>query len=176
MSEIFHVRSTLGDSRPATVHPGDGFPWISCPFCGSAIYLEQARPEHAGIVGDHGRCNNGWCVANPKMPIDEARAIRGAAMCAELHEQARARDHAAALQRIDEDRARRSRVQFFASLTVVHETEGERRWFAVPSGAPGERSRSVALKDDAGRLRRFFRLRRELSKAIERAKYEALDS
>lgn len=105
------VRSVLGDTRTAEVHPGDGFPWITCPFCGSAVYLGEPHPDHAGrnFVAKDGRCNNPWCLANPAMPLDAAREARGRAMIEEMEAAARRANHEAAMRRIrDEQESRQA--------------------------------------------------------------------
>lgn len=103
------VRSVLGDTRAAEVHPGDGFPWITCPFCGSAVYLGEPHPDHAGrnFVAKDGRCNNPWCLANPATPLDAARNARGRAMLEEMADAERRRNSESAMRRIEDERATR---------------------------------------------------------------------
>lgn len=107
---IFLIRSVLGDVREAEVNPGDGYPWINCPFCSSAIYLEGPHPDApigACFIARDGRCANPWCLANPAMPIDAARLARGNAILAEMAEAARRANHEAALARIREEQEAR---------------------------------------------------------------------
>src|SRR3990172_3215932 len=102
------VRSVLGDTREAEVHPGAGFPWISCPFCWSAVYLDAPNPSHDGMfVARDGRCANPWCVANPNVPIDAARLARAEAIFLEMAEADRLRNHEAAMRRIRDDQKSR---------------------------------------------------------------------
>ena len=103
------VRSVLGDTRDAEVHPGDGFPWINCPFCSSAIFLREPHPDHAGrnFVAKDGRCNNPWCLANPAMPIDAARQARGRAHLDEMAEASWRANQEAAMRRIRDEQSSR---------------------------------------------------------------------
>lgn len=143
--ETFEVRSVLGDARTARVNPGNGHPWINCPFCYSPIYLDEPIAGHAGLVGDHGVCRNGWCLANPAMSLDDARRARGAAMVEEMHEQARKRDHAAAMRRIAEDQRRNAAIAFFDRLKLRRQPSGSRRWYASPGHEPDDPMLAVWL-------------------------------
>lgn len=78
------VRNVLGEERQAEVNPGpeDRFPWITCPFCGTGVYLHDPAPhEHASAqtIAHDGRCNNPCCSANPDMPVARAQAAKDAA-------------------------------------------------------------------------------------------------
>ena len=102
------VRSVLGDTRDAVVNEGAGHPWITCPFCSSAIYLGDPHPEHENTsVSRNGRCANPWCLANPAMPLDAAREARGRAIVEEMEAAARRANHEAAMRRIRDEQAAR---------------------------------------------------------------------
>lgn len=101
------IVSVLGEARAADVRPGDGYPWISCPFCQSAVYLETPHPDHTHVssIGVGGRCANPWCIANPKMPLDAARLAIGAAHLRQMESDRRTAEHVAAMERIAAERA-----------------------------------------------------------------------
>jgi hypothetical protein len=100
------MTSVLGDTRSAEIHPGDGYPWINCPFCSSPVYLAEPHPDHSDVaietLGVEGECHNPWCPANPKMPLDAARLERGRQHLAEMEAQERERNAAFARARIEE--------------------------------------------------------------------------
>lgn len=105
---IFVIHSVLGDSRAAEIHGSESHPWINCPFCSQPIYLREPTPGHENTnVARDGVCNDGWCVANPKMPIDDARLARGKVMLEEMAAEERSRNHALARRRILEEGAAR---------------------------------------------------------------------
>ena len=108
------IRSVLGDTRPAEIRQGAGILWINCPFCSSPVYMGDPPPEHqeaarSGLVGTHGICASGWCCANPKCPVDDARLARGLEHLRELEDQTRQRNLALSLERIRQEQAEAAR-------------------------------------------------------------------
>lgn len=122
------VRSVLGDIRVAEINPGPVdrkgvyFPWITCPFCGSGVYLQEAPPhEHASpsSIAHDGRCNNPCCPANPATPLDAARVARGEAIVREMEDAERRRNHEAAMRRIRDERSARQAAWDALRASVV---------------------------------------------------------
>jgi hypothetical protein len=101
------ISNVLGDERQAEIRPGDGEPWFNCPFCTNAVYVNDGPKELGEWAGRRSTCRNPYCVANPRMPLDRAKAIIVENEAREADRARRERDARAARERLESEAAER---------------------------------------------------------------------
>lgn len=90
------VTDVLGNIKEVTRTYGDGS--YDCPHCNNPIRADEGL----------GPCKNPWCIANPSMPVDAARALFEKAEAKRKEDEQRKRNHQLALERIENDRVTRN--------------------------------------------------------------------